>query len=150
MGFWDDLWGRIQQTTDAAKEEATKRAASAAVDRLKRQVESAADEALSSAEKELEEAQRAREGRPEYRPSADASDADSIIASSEAMLAARRRGEPAAAPSSTYAEQRQARQDRARAELEALKAKLKAGGALDADGDGVPDGPDDQPVKRTL
>ena len=62
MGFWDELWGRVQQTSDAAKEEATKRAAAAAVDRLKKQVESAADEALSSAERELAEAQQAREG----------------------------------------------------------------------------------------
>ncbi len=150
MGFWDDLWGRIQQTSDAAKEEATKRAAAAAVDRLKRQVESAADEALSAAEQELAEAQGAREGRTEYRPSADGTTADSIIASSEAMLSARRRGEPTAAPTTSYAEQRKARQEKARAELEALKAKLKAGGALDEDGDGVPDGSPDAPMKRTL
>ena len=148
MGFWDDLWERIQQTSDAAKQEATKRAASAAVDRLKKQVESAADEALSSAERELAEAQQAREGRPEYKPTEDRSTADSIIASSEAMLAASRRGEPSAAPTTSYAEQRKARQDAAKAELEALKAKLRAGGALDEDDDGTSDA--GRPRKRTL
>jgi len=148
MGFWDDLWGRVQQTSDAAKKEATKRAAAAAVDRLKRQVESAADEALSAAEKELAEAQGAREGRPEYKPPADSTSADSIIAASEAMLSARRRGEPAAAPITSYAEQRRARQEKARAELEMLKAKLKAGGALDEDGDAPAE--DDPSMKRTL
>ena len=149
MGFWDELWGRIQQTTDAAKEEATKRAAAAAVDRLKKQVESAADDALSAAEKELAEAQQAREGRTEYKPTADRSSADSIIASSEAMLSANRRGQPAAAPATSYAEKRKARQDAARAELEALKAKLRDGGALDAD-DGEDAPSPDRPMKRTL
>ena len=148
MGFWDELWGRVQQTSDAAKEEATKRAAAAAVDRLKKQVESAADEALSSAERELAEAQQAREGRTEYKPTEDRSTADSIIASSEAMLAANRRGQPAAAPKTSYAEQRQARQDAAKAELEALKAKLRADGALDEDGDDTSD--TERPRKRTL
>lgn len=145
MGFWDELWGKVQKTTDAAKEEATKRAAAAAVDRLKKQVESAADEALLSAEKELAEAQQAREGRTEYRPTADGSSADSIINSAEAMLSANRRGQPATAPTTSYADQRKVRQDKARAELEALKAKLKADGALDDD-----DTDSSTPIKRTL
>lgn len=147
MGFWDELWGRIQQSSDVAKEEATKRAAAAAVGRLKKQVESAADEALSSAERELAEAQQAREGRPEYKPTADGSSADSIIASSAAMLAASRRGQPAPEPTRSYTEQRKARQDAAKAELEALKEKLRADGALDEDDD---TSRSERPPKRTL
>ena len=138
MGIWDDLLGRLRQTSEAAKKEATRRATQAAVDQVKKRVSDAADDFLGAAEKELEEAEAARKGRTTYAPSPESSTADDIIQraqQAEDTWKQRQRPahptpEPEAAPTPppapklTHAEQKAARRSRAEAELEALKRRL--------------------------
>ena len=134
MGIWDDLLGRLRQTSEAAKKEATRRATQAAVDQVKKRVSDAADDFLGAAEKELEEAEAARKGRTTYTPSAESSTADDIIQraqqAEDTWKQRQRPAEPEAAPAPapapklTHAEQKAARRSRAEAELEALKRRL--------------------------
>ncbi len=176
MGLWDDLFKRVKETGDVLKEEAGKAATRQAVEGFKKKASAALDDFASAAEKELEEAQAARGGRPEPTLPGTAmdDDVDAMIhgaAELEASHRAARRPPPPPPPPPphsalqeidrvsrrpTLAEQRQAREDRARVELEKIKARMAAGGgsggsgtgANGPDGDAPADGP--APKKRTL
>lgn len=113
MSIWDDLMGRLKQTGDAIKTEATRRAAQATIDQLKDRVSSAADGLLDGMEEDLDKARAAREGRTTFSPSAEDPVADRIIAQERARSAPPR-----------FAEQKAARRAKAEAELAALKARL--------------------------
>lgn len=119
MSIWDELMGRLKQTGDAIKTEATKRAAQATIDQLKDRVSSAADGLLDGMEEDLEKARAAREGRTAYTPSSEDPVADRIISQDRDNQSAR-----TAPAKPTFAEQKAARRARAEAELAALKARL--------------------------
>jgi len=117
MGLWDDLTGWLRQGRDRAATEAAKAAARQAAESVMATVDEAGEEALGFAERELKAAEKAREGRPTYTPSR--ADADAIAAQVEA--AAKASEESAAA-----ARARPSPELDARAELERLKAEMKA------------------------
>jgi len=176
MSFWDDFFKRVKETTDEAettlKKEATRRAASAALSSFKKKASDLAEDFVSTAERELEESRAGRPASPEYKPSTSDMDGDvnSLIAEANALEREHREarlrairssgsvsdpglGEPAtpvAPPPKrrTLAEQRQDREDRARKELEAMKARL-AGGSTSGNSDGGDDEAE-APPKRTL
>ncbi|MEL6341977.1 MAG: hypothetical protein AAFV53_02515 [Myxococcota bacterium] len=133
MSLWNDLMNRLRKTGEAAKQEATRRATTAAaqatVDQVKQRISAAADSFLDSAEAELQDAQAAREGRPAYTPSESTSGADALIARAAELDAAHKARRPAninRAPS--FTEQKAARKAKAQAELERLKQQLRGDG----------------------
>ena len=170
MAFWDDFFKRVKDTADEAettlKKEATRRAASAALGSLKKKASDLAEDFVSTAERELEEARSGRPDAPEYKPSGSDldSDVDELIAEASALEAdhrasrlrpIREAGPAATSPAptppkrKTLAEQRAEREERARQELAAMKARLAGG---DPKPSATADDEDDAgaPPKRTL
>ena len=168
MSFWDDLFKRVKETADEAestlKKEATRRAAAATLSSIKKRANDLAEDFVSTAERELEEARAGRPASPDYTPSGSEldSDVDQLLAEASALEAEHRASRlrqiretgsvtdietaPVPAPRrKTLAEQRADREERARRELEAMKARL-AGGDDGADADAA----DSAPPKRTL
>jgi len=125
MGFWDDL---LKKGRDKAAEEAGKAAARQTVGLVKKTVEGLAEDFLGFAERELEEAQAAREGRGEGLTSTEVDEAlpEVDAPTDEASDEVPARDQPTA---EQLAAEREAR---ARAELEELKSALRAGNAEDA------------------
>lgn len=117
MGLWDDLTGWLRQSRDRAATEAAKAAAKKAVDGVVARVDEAGEEALGFAERELRAAEKAREGRPDWKPSRDG--ADAIAAQVEAAAKASEDSSRALRPGEASAID-------AKAELEKLKAELRA------------------------
>ena len=148
MSFWDDFFKRVKDTADEAettlKKEATRRAATAALGSLKKKASDLAEDFVSTAERELAEARSGRPDAPEYKPTGSDmdGDVDQLIAEASALEAdhkasrlrqLREAGPAATSPApappkrKTLAEQRAEREERARQELAAMKARMAGG-----------------------
>lgn len=116
MGWWDDL---VKKTTSKATQQSGKLAAKQALRAAQAAVEGLADDFLSAAEGELEEAQAARQGRT--NPVAHLTEGADAPEPDEEEVA-----QPEEAPPEVDREaEALAREERARRELEALKAGMR-------------------------
>ena len=119
MGLWDTLSEALAEARKAAAQETGRVAARSAADRLVARAEALLDGTLSSAEESLADAEASRAGREDVRP--DPSDADA--------LAERIRGAAESVgdvDASHRARTRASKEEAARAELERIKAELRA------------------------
>lgn len=119
MGLWDVLNEALADARKAAAQETGRIAARSAADRLIARAESLLDGTLSEAEDALADAEAARSGRDDVRP--DPTSADDL----EAKI--RGAAESVEEAGDAYrARQRASREEAARAELERIKAELRA------------------------